>query len=95
MPGKIKPQKIRIKRPVKGSVPNRRPLSGAEYDRMRTVHLGSLGPSFADKRVATGGKVYDPKRVDIFNMSGYIGKYKDVYNLKSKIREARTGRKKV
>lgn len=93
MPGKIKPQKIRIKRIVKGSKASNRPLSGAEYDRMRTVNLGSLGPSFADRRRATGGKVYDPKKVDLFNMSGLIGDYKYIYPKRQEAK--RGGRKKV
>lgn len=93
MPGKMIPRKIRVKRQVKGSKPNNRPLSGAEYDRSRTTQLGSLGPSFADRRRATGGKVYDPKKVDIFNMSGYIGEYKYLYPKRQEAK--RGGRKKV
>lgn len=91
MPGKIKPQKIRIKRIVKGSVKTNRPMSGAEYDRSRSG-ANTLGPNFADKRRATGGKVYDPRKVNLFNMSGFVGEYKTLYGKKQ---EAKTGRRKV
>lgn len=95
MPGKIKPQKIRIKRPVKGSVigARPRPMSGAEYERSRSG-ANTLGPNFAASRHATGGKVYDPKKVGLFNMSGYIGEYKDVYK-KLNLQTASKKRKKV
>ena len=92
MPGKIKPQKIRIKRIVKGSVKTNRPMSGAEYDRSRSG-ANTLGPNFADKRRATGGKVYDPKKVGLFNMSGLIGDYKYIYPKRQEAK--RGGRKKV
>jgi len=86
------PRKIRVKRQVKGSKPNNRPMSGAEYDRSRSG-ANTLGPNFADKRRATGGNVYDPKKVDLFNMSGFIGKYKYVYP--ERLEAKRGGRKKV
>ena len=95
MPGKMIPRKIKIKRQVKGSVigSRPRPMSGAEYDRSRSG-ANTLGPDFAASRRATGGKVYDPTKVGITNMSGYIGEYGDVYK-KLNTKQARTGRKKV
>ncbi len=95
MPGKMIPRKVKAKRYVKGSVigGRPRPMSGAEYDRSRSG-ANTLGPNFAANRRATGGKVYDPTKVGLFNMSGYIGEYKDVYK-KLNLQTASKKRKKV